>query len=90
MAFSLDSPHGLCVRGVDYNPNKPYVFVSCGDDCRTKYWDGRKLTTPLLTRQDHSHWYDILYYVCMYVCMYVFYDDVIGSGLCSIIYFMIN
>ena len=57
MAFSLDAPHGLCVRGMDYNPNKPYVFASCGDDCRTKFWDSRKLATPLLTRQDHSHWY---------------------------------
>ncbi|CAI8006312.1 EARP and GARP complex-interacting protein 1 [Geodia barretti] len=25
-------------------------------DCRTKFWDARKLTTPLLCRQDHSHW----------------------------------
>lgn len=56
-SFTLEQPHGPCVRGMDYNPNKPYHFASCGDDCTVKFWDCRKLDTPLIVRQDHSHWY---------------------------------
>ena len=56
-SFTLEQPHGPCVRGMDFNPNKPYHFASCGDDCTVKYWDSRKLDTPLIVRQDHSHWY---------------------------------
>lgn len=55
-SFTLEQPHGPCVRGMDYNPNKPYHFASCGDDCTVKFWDCRKLDTPLIVRQDHSHW----------------------------------
>ena len=44
------------MRGMDFNPNKPYHFASCGDDCSVKFWDSRKLDSPLATRQDHSHW----------------------------------
>lgn len=56
VSFGLDQVHGACVRGLDYNPNKPHHFASCGDDCAVKFWDSRQLQSPLLTRQDHSHW----------------------------------
>ena len=52
----LDHHHGPCIRDIDSNPNRPYYFVSCGDDCTTQFWDWRKLQGPLVTRQDHSHW----------------------------------
>ena len=52
----LDHHHGSCVRDIDCNPNRPYYFVSCGDDCSAQFWDWRKLERPLLTCQDHSHW----------------------------------
>lgn len=56
VSFSMDQVHGPCVRGIDYNPNKPHHFASCGDDCTVKFWDSRHLQSPLLTRHDHSHW----------------------------------
>ena len=56
VSFTMEAPHGPCVRGLDYNPNKPYHFASCGDDCTVKFWDSRRLDVPLATRQDHSHW----------------------------------
>lgn len=52
----MEQLHGPCVRGLDYNPNKPHHFASCGDDCTVKFWDARQLKVPLLTRHDHSHW----------------------------------
>ncbi len=51
------------MRGMDFNPNKPHYFSSCGDDCTVKFWDSRHLGSPLATRQDHSHWYSIQGYV---------------------------
>ena len=47
----LDHHHGPCVRDIDCNPNRPYYFVSCGDDCSAQFWDWRKLerTTPHLS-----------------------------------------
>ena len=31
--------------------------MSCGDDCRVKFWDVRKPTECLKILSDHSHWY---------------------------------
>ena len=44
------------VRGLDYNPNRPYVALSCGDDFAVKFWDLRKASAPLMTQRAHSHW----------------------------------
>ena len=54
--FSISRPHSLTTRDVDFNPNKPYHVATAGDDCRVKFWDIRQLTTPLITRRDHTHW----------------------------------
>ena len=32
-------------------------MVTCGDDCKLKFWDMRSLTQPLLQLTAHSHWY---------------------------------
>ena len=56
LVTTIDQPHGPCVRSLDFNPNKPHHFASAGDDCSVKFWDSRKLSAPLLVRQDHSHW----------------------------------
>jgi WD40 repeat protein len=42
-------------RDVEYNPNKPSVVVSCGDDRLIKFWDVRNLASPLKTLSGHSH-----------------------------------
>ena len=54
--FSIPSAHGLCTRDLDYNPNKPYCFLSGGDDGKIKFWDYRKTNTPLKVLSGHSHW----------------------------------
>ena len=43
------------MRGIDYNPNKPYVVLSCGDDYALRYWDLQKPSGSLLTVKAHSH-----------------------------------
>ena len=88
LSVCLDSPHGPCVRGMDFNPNKPHHFSSCGDDCTVKFWDSRHLALPLATRQDHSHWYDhILHFhssieTCrVWTVQYnLFHDQLVLSG----------
>ena len=30
--------HADVVMDLDYNPNKPYCLVSCGDDCMIRFW----------------------------------------------------
>lgn len=42
-------------RDVEYNPNKPSVIVSCGDDRLIKFWDIRNLSSPLNILSGHSH-----------------------------------
>lgn len=47
--------HG--VTDLDYNPNKPHVLVTAGQEGLIKFWDLRSAKQPLLTiRGGHSHW----------------------------------
>lgn len=55
-AHSVQAAHSQKVRGIDYNPNKPYVALSCGDDYYVRYWDLRKPDEPLLATKAHAHW----------------------------------
>lgn len=55
-SFSIDNAHPPYVRDVDYNPNRQYYLMSCGDDCRVKFWDVRKTNECLKILTDHSHW----------------------------------
>jgi len=55
-AHSVPGAHSQRVRGLDYNPNKPYVVLSCGDDYAIRYWDLRKPSAALLSVKAHSHW----------------------------------
>ena len=41
---------------MDFNPFDEFSFATCGDDCATSFWDRRKLSEPLRTLRDHSHW----------------------------------
>jgi WD40 repeat protein len=53
----IENAHNQLVRDIDFNPNKPYILVSSGDDGKTKFWDVRKPTECLKILNDHSHWY---------------------------------
>ena len=58
LAFQLDSAHDPVTRELDFNPNKQYYMLTCGDDCRIKFWDVRSLKDPLsvIEEDEHSHW----------------------------------
>lgn len=53
--YCIENAHGQLVRDLDFNPNKQYCLASCGDDCRVKFWDTRKVTEPVRTLEEHSH-----------------------------------
>eukprot|EP00050_Salpingoeca_kvevrii_P018129 m.71069 g.71069 ORF g.71069 m.71069 type:complete len:421 (+) comp7915_c0_seq2:99-1361(+) len=53
--FSIDGAHNL-VHDVDFNHNKQYHLVSCGDDGVLKFWDYRNPQTPLFKLSAHNHW----------------------------------
>lgn len=55
-AHTISNAHQQRVRGLDYNPNKPYVVLSCGDDYAIKIWDLRKGDEPLFQQRAHAHW----------------------------------
>ena len=49
--------HRYGVTDIDYNPNKPYVLATGGQDGLVKFWDMRSAKTPLLVaRGGHSHY----------------------------------
>jgi WD40 repeat protein len=45
-----------CIRGLSYNPNKPWHLATCGDDFRVKIWDLRRCAAPIKILDGHSHW----------------------------------
>lgn len=61
-AHTVEGAHSQRVRCLDYNPNKPYVVLSCGDDYALRYWDLRRAATPLLATKAHSHWATAAHY----------------------------
>jgi WD40 repeat protein len=49
--------HRYGITDLDYNPNKPYVLATSGQDGLLKFWDLRMAKHPLLVaRGGHSHW----------------------------------
>ena len=46
--FVKTEAHSDTVRSLDFNPNKQYNLVTCGDDGTVKFWDTRALKSPLL------------------------------------------
>jgi WD40 repeat protein len=53
---SVADAHSQSLRCIDYNPNKPYVALTAGDDYAMRYWDLRKPGTPLFAVKSHAHW----------------------------------
>lgn len=62
-----------CVRSLSYNPNKPWILASGGDDHRVHFWDVRKASAPIKTLSGHSHWVTS-------VSFNPFHDQLILSG----------
>jgi WD40 repeat protein len=62
-SFAIDNAHSPYVRDVDFNPNRQYHLMTCGDDCRVKFWDVRKPNECLKVLTDHSHWF-VLFACC--------------------------
>lgn len=56
VTLTVQNAHHGCIRDVDYNPNKPNVLVTAGDDCKVKFWDLRHTKAPIKTLSGHSHW----------------------------------
>jgi WD40 repeat protein len=51
------SCHRYGIMDLDYNPNKPYVLTTAGQDGLLKFWDLRSAKQPLLVaRGGHRHW----------------------------------
>lgn len=55
-SWCVESAHVQLVRDLDFNPNMQYYLATCGDDCKTKFWDIRNTQQPLKELTDHSHW----------------------------------
>jgi WD40 repeat protein len=54
--YHVDLPNTIYERrDVEFNPNKPSILVSCGDDRLIKFWDVRNLSSPLRTLSGHTH-----------------------------------
>lgn len=72
--------HRYGVTDIDYNPNKPYVLATGGQDGLVKFWDLRSAKAPLLVaRGGHSH------YVCN-VKYNPFHDQlVVSTGTDSVV-----
>ena len=48
-AHWIQGAHSQIVYDLDYNPNKPYCMMTCGDDCLIRFWDLRRATTCVKT-----------------------------------------
>eukprot|EP00299_Pterocystis_sp_00344_P010649 c4816_g1_i1.p1 GENE.c4816_g1_i1~~c4816_g1_i1.p1 ORF type:complete len:359 (+),score=84.98 c4816_g1_i1:35-1111(+) len=53
---TIRDAHHRLVLDMDFNPNRPNIFVSSGDDCAFKFWDSRKPDTAVKVVTGHSHW----------------------------------
>lgn len=55
-AQTVEGAHALQVRDVDYNPKRPHVLATAGDDGKIRLWDMRAHEAPLEELAGHSHW----------------------------------
>lgn len=52
----MEVAHKYGAMDVDFNPNKPFLLVTCGQDRLVKFWDSRKTSGPVKTLAGHTHW----------------------------------
>ncbi|EFA80313.1 WD40 repeat-containing protein [Heterostelium album PN500] len=55
-SFKIDKAHSELIRDIDFNPNKPYILLSAGDDGKLKFWDTRYTEEPVKMFSGHNHW----------------------------------
>lgn len=72
-AWAIENAHLQLVRDLDFNPNRHYLLGTCGDDGRSRFWDLRNTSQPLISRSDHSHWVWSLRYNH-------YHDELIATG----------
>ena len=74
---SIQAHRGSC-RDVDYNPNKPQVLITAGDDRNIRFWDLRYSKGPVRSLLGHGHW--------VWCARYnPFYDQLVLSGALTIV-----
>ena len=56
VAAEVLNAHAGAIRDVEYNPNKPHMLLTCGEDRSTHFWDLRNLNAPVKSLAGHSHW----------------------------------
>ncbi|CCE62994.1 hypothetical protein TPHA_0D03590 [Tetrapisispora phaffii CBS 4417] len=49
------SGHSPSVNQIKWHPSKPYVLLSCGDDCQVLYWDLNSELNPKVTHLARNH-----------------------------------
>jgi WD40 repeat protein len=60
--MAVKTANSVSVLDVDYNPNKPNQFATCGGDCSVSIWDSRNTKESLMTISHHTHWvWDVSY-----------------------------
>lgn len=84
-SHTISKAHSQMIYDIDYNPNKPYCLMTCGDDCLIRFWDLRMAssssssstttssTKPIAVLRNHTHW--------VRSCKYnPFHDQLVLSG----------
>lgn len=59
--------HQLGVTALDYNPNKPYILATAGQDALVKFWDLRLTNRPLLVARGGCVCFVVLF--CLFFCL---------------------
>lgn len=72
-SWILERANTLYARDMDMNPNRPYYFVTAGDDAKLRFYDQRQLKAPLKEVTQHTHWVWSIEYN-------QFYDQLVLSG----------
>mmetsp|Transcript_20636 Transcript_20636/g.62784 ORF Transcript_20636/g.62784 Transcript_20636/m.62784 type:complete len:313 (+) Transcript_20636:340-1278(+) len=55
-AQEVPRAHEFGCTSLDYNPNRPFFFVTAGEDRFIKFWDFRKSSSPMMAVTNHTHW----------------------------------
>jgi WD40 repeat protein len=54
--YQINFAHEGNIRDIDCNPNKPYRWMTAGDDGYIRFWDLRYGPKKLTEYKAHSHW----------------------------------
>ncbi|KRX72957.1 Protein TSSC1 [Trichinella sp. T6] len=54
--YLIEDAHSLCIRDLDFNPNRPYYLMTGANDGFIHFWDIRKTKERIARFAHHSHW----------------------------------